>query len=56
VDAPTEQPIEDLEETEEQTVYSPQHHRSGRTRAQVTPRPEGQHRGGCPPPRLEVTP
>jgi hypothetical protein len=51
VDAPVEQPTEDPEETEEQTVQSPQRRRSGRTRAQVTPRPEGQHRGGRPPPR-----
>jgi hypothetical protein len=51
VDAPAEQPIEATEETEEQTVQTPQRHRSGRTRAQVTPRPEGQRRGGRPPPR-----
>jgi hypothetical protein len=41
VDAPTEQPIEDPEETKEQTVHSPQRRRLGRTRAQVTPRPKG---------------
>jgi hypothetical protein len=51
VDAPVEQPIEDLEETKEQTAHSPQRRRSGRTRAQVTPRPEGQRRGGHPPPK-----
>jgi hypothetical protein len=51
VDAPAEQPTEDPEKTEEQIVHSPQHRRSGRTRAQVTPRPEGQRRGGRPPPR-----
>jgi hypothetical protein len=56
VDAPTEQPTEDLEETQEQTVHSPQHRRSGRTRAQVTPRPEGQCRGGRPPPRARGHP
>jgi hypothetical protein len=50
-DAPVEQPIEDPEEIEEQTVHSPQRRRSGRTRAQVTPRPEGQRHGGRPPPR-----
>jgi hypothetical protein len=48
VDAPAEQPIEDPEETEEQTVQTPQRRRSGRTRAQVTPRPEGQRRVGRP--------
>jgi phage FluMu gp28-like protein len=51
VDALAEQPIEDPEETEEQTVHSPQRRRSGRMRAQVTPRPKGQRRGGRPPPR-----
>jgi hypothetical protein len=57
-DPPAEQPSEDppaeqpIEETEEQTVHSPQRRRSGRTRAQVTPRPEGQRRGGRPPPRV----
>jgi hypothetical protein len=56
VDAPTEQPTEDPEETEEQTVHSPQRHRSGRTRAQVTLRPEGQRRGGHPPPRARGHP
>jgi hypothetical protein len=50
-DALAEQPTEDPEEIEEQTVHSPQCHRSGRMRAQVTPRPEGQRRGGRPPPR-----
>jgi cell division septum initiation protein DivIVA len=52
-DQPIEQPIE---ETEEQTVQTPPRRRSGRTRAQVTPRPEGQRCGGRPPPKLEVTP
>jgi hypothetical protein len=56
VDAPAEQPTEDLEETEEQTVQTPQRRRSGRTRAQVTPRPEGQRRGGRPPPRARGHP
>jgi hypothetical protein len=49
-DPPIEQPTEDIEETEEQTVQTPPRRRSGRTRAQVTPRPEGQRRGGRPPP------
>jgi hypothetical protein len=56
VDAPAEQPTEDPEETEEQIVHSPQRRRSGRTRAQVTPRPEGQCRGGRPPPRARGHP
>jgi hypothetical protein len=55
-DAPTEQPTEDLEDIEEQTVHSPQRRRSGCTRAQVTPRPEGQRRGGHPPPRARGHP
>jgi hypothetical protein len=33
VDAPVEQPTEDLEETEEQIVHSPQRRRSGCMRA-----------------------
>jgi hypothetical protein len=56
VDTPAEQPIEDPEETEEQTIHSPQRRRSGCTRAQVTPRPEGQRRGGHPPPRARGHP
>jgi hypothetical protein len=56
VDAPAEQPTEDPEETEEQTLQTPQHRRSGCTRAQVTPRPEGQRRGGRPPPRARGHP
>jgi hypothetical protein len=52
VDAPAEQPTEDPEETEEQTVHFLQRRHSGRTRAQVTPRLEGQRRGGRPPPRV----
>jgi hypothetical protein len=56
VDAPVEQPIEDPEETEEQTVQTPQRRRSGRTRAQVTPRPEGQRCEGHPPPRARGHP
>jgi collagenase-like PrtC family protease len=56
VDAPTEQPTEDPQETEEQIVQTSQRHRSGRTRAQVTPRPEGQRRGGRPPPRARGHP
>jgi hypothetical protein len=55
-DAPVEQSTEDLEETEEQTVHSPQRRRSGRTRAQVTPRLEGQRRGGRRPPRARGHP
>jgi hypothetical protein len=38
VDAPAEQPTEDPQEIEEQTAQTPQRRRSGRTRAQVTPR------------------
>jgi hypothetical protein len=56
MDAPTEQPIEDPHETEEQIAQTPQRRRSGRTRAQVTPRPEGQRRGGRPPPRARGHP
>jgi hypothetical protein len=56
VDAPAEQPTEDPQETEEQTVRTPQRRRSGRTRAQVTPRLEGQRRGGRPPPRARGHP
>jgi hypothetical protein len=56
MDAPVEQPIEDPEETEEQTVHSSQRCRSRRTQAQVTPRPEGQCRGGRPPPRARGHP
>jgi hypothetical protein len=56
VDAPAKQPIEDPKETEEQTVHSPQRRRSGRTRAQVTLRPEGQRHEGCPPPRARGHP
>jgi hypothetical protein len=56
VDAPADQPIEEPKETEEQIVNSPQRHRSGRTRAQVTARPEGQRRGGRPPPRVRGHP
>jgi hypothetical protein len=55
-DVPTDQPIEDPEETEEQAVQTPPCRRSGRTRAQVTPRPEGQRRGGRPPPRARGHP
>jgi hypothetical protein len=55
-DAPAEQPTEDSEETEEHTVHSPQRRRSGRTRAHVTPRPEGQRRGGRPPPKARGHP
>jgi hypothetical protein len=40
-DAPAEQPTEDTEEIEEQTIQTPPRRRSGRTRAQVTPKPEG---------------
>jgi hypothetical protein len=50
---PAEHPTE---ETEEQTVQTPPRRRSGRTRAQVTPRPEGQRRGGHPPPRARGHP
>jgi hypothetical protein len=61
-DPPTEQPTEDppaeqpIEETEEQTAQTPPRRRSGRTRAQVTPRPEGQRHGGHPPPRAQGHP
>jgi hypothetical protein len=41
-DLPAEQPTEETEETKEQTVQTPPRRRSGRTRAQVTPRLEGQ--------------
>jgi hypothetical protein len=40
----------------EQTAQTPPRRRSGRTRAQVTPRPEGQRRGGRPPPRARGHP
>jgi hypothetical protein len=56
VEAPVEQPTQDPQETEEQTVQTPQRYRSGCTRAQVTPRPEGQRRGGRPPPRARGHP
>jgi hypothetical protein len=52
VDPPAEAP----EETEEQPVQTPPRRRSTRTRAQVTPRPEGQRRGGRPPPRARGSP
>jgi hypothetical protein len=55
-DPPAEQPTEDTEEIEEQTAQTPLCRRSGRTRAQVTPRPEGQRRGGRPPPRARGHP
>jgi hypothetical protein len=56
VDAPAKQPSEDPHETKEQTVQTPQRRRSGRTRAQVTPRSEGQRRGGRTPPRARGHP
>jgi hypothetical protein len=55
-DPPAEQPTEDTEEIEEQTVQTPPGRHSGRMRAQVTPRPEGQRRGGRPPPRARGHP
>jgi hypothetical protein len=55
-DLPAEQPTEDTEEIEEQTAQTPPRRRSGRTRAQVTPRLEGQRRGGRPPPRARGHP
>jgi hypothetical protein len=55
-DPPVEQPIDDIEETQEQTAQTPPHHRSGRTRAQVTLRPEDQRRGGHPSPRARGHP
>jgi hypothetical protein len=55
-DMPVDPPTEDLEETEEQTVQTPPRRRSGCTRAQVTPRPEGQRHGGHPPPRARGHP
>jgi hypothetical protein len=42
VEQPTEEPTEEIEETEGQTVQTLPRRRSERTRAQVTPRPEGQ--------------
>jgi hypothetical protein len=55
-DQPVEQPTEETEETEEQTVQTPPRRRSGCMRAQVTPRLEGQRRGGRPPPRARGNP
>jgi hypothetical protein len=55
-DMPVDPPTEDPEEIEEQPVQTPPRRRSGRTRAQVTPRPEGQRRGGRPPPRARGHP
>jgi hypothetical protein len=55
-DQPTKQPTEETEEIEEQTVQTPPRRRSGCTCAQVTPRPEGQRRGGHPPPRARGHP
>jgi hypothetical protein len=55
-DMPVDSPTEDPEETEEQPVQTPPRRRSGRTRAQVTPRPEGQRRGGRPPPKARGHP
>jgi hypothetical protein len=52
VDPPAEAP----EGTEEQPAQTPPRRRSTRTRAQVIPRPEGQHRGGHPPPRVRGSP
>jgi hypothetical protein len=52
VDPPTEAP----EETEEQSVQTPLCRHSTRTRAQVTPRLEGQCCGGRPPPRARGSP
>jgi hypothetical protein len=52
VDPPAEAP----EGTEEQPVQTPPCHRSTRTRVPVTPRPEGQRRGGRPPPRARGSP
>jgi hypothetical protein len=49
-------PAAPSEGTEEQPAQTPSHHRSTRTRAQVTPRPEGQRRGGRPPPRVRGSP
>jgi hypothetical protein len=55
-DMSVDPPTEDPEEIEEQPVQTPPRRRSGRTRAQVTPRPEGQRRGGRPPPRARGHP
>jgi hypothetical protein len=52
VDPPTEAP----EGIEEQPAQTPPRRRSTRTRAQVTPRLEGQRRGGRPPPRAKGSP
>jgi hypothetical protein len=51
-----EQPAEETKETQEQTLQTPPRRRSGRTCAQVTPRPEGQRHGGRPPPRARGQP
>jgi hypothetical protein len=53
---PAEQPIEDTEETEEQTAQTPPRRHSGRAYAQVTPRLEDQRRGGRPPSRARGHP
>jgi hypothetical protein len=52
VDPPAEPP----EGTEEQPAQTLSRRRSTRTRAQVTPRPEGQRRGGRPPPKVRGSP
>jgi hypothetical protein len=49
-------PAAPSEGTAEQAAQTPSHRRSTRTRTQVTPRPEGQRRGGRPPPRVRGTP
>jgi hypothetical protein len=49
-------PAAPSEGTAEQAAQTPSHRHSTRTRTQVTPRPEGQRRGGRPPPRVRGTP
>jgi hypothetical protein len=49
-------PAAPLEGTAEPAAQTPSHRRSTRTRTQVTPRPEGQRRGGRPPSRVRGTP
>jgi hypothetical protein len=56
VEQTEEQPAEETEATQEQILQTPPRRRSGRMRAQVTPRPEGQRRGGRPLPELVVSP
>jgi hypothetical protein len=52
VDPPADAP----EGTEEQPAQTLSRRRSTRPRTQVIPRPEGQRRGGRPPPRVRGSP